>query len=164
MYAAVALTVALLVLAAAVLYAALPAQTWAPLGPYDTQEVHLPISQIDGLPTLNLAETTIVPVTGTKCVRGDGFTISGESSWQSVSPPGTALRTGEGTRDAVDGCTRFAFENVVPEQVRRAMREQIRHGIDRPVWRIVGIEVPHRGSETGASADWRTERFAVVAR
>lgn len=164
MLATAALAVALCVLAAAVLFASWPDGAWDPLGPYATQHVALPGDGVDGIHTLSLSsDPLVVPVIGEKCVTGQGFTIAGQVSWQSVDPPGTIIRAGEGTRDAVNGCTRFEFVNVVPRSVRRAMLAQLNAGINRPKWRIVGLERPIRdGEPDGTSQAWATERFAVV--
>lgn len=163
MWGTALLAAGLFTLSAAVIFAAWPQPEWDPLGPYPTQTVNLTRSGRDGQPTINIDETTIVPVSGRKCVTGEGFEIRGTTSWQSVDPPGTIIRTGTGVRDAVDGCTRFHFETVIPATVLRAMRTQLNHGIDHPTWRIAGVETPARDGEEGVSRAWRTETFAVEA-
>lgn len=164
MLATAGLAVAMCVLAAAVIFASWPDDAWDPLGPYEAQHVNLPANGVDGIPTLSLSsDPLVVPATGEKCVTGQGFTIVGQVSWQSVEPPGTIIRTGEGTRDAVNGCTRFEYVNVVPRSVRLAMLAQLNAGIVRPRWRIIGLERPIRDGRTdGASQAWATERFAVA--
>lgn len=157
-----AIALALLCLAAAIVFYALqdPA-VFAPLGPYPEQSVLLPVER--GNPTLHLDNDPLaVPVTGRKCVTGSGYTISGVQSWQSVDPPGTIIRTGTGARDAVDGCTTVEFVNLVPRSVESAMRTQLRAGLHRPLWRLVGIETPERDGVEGTSVTWATEPFAVV--
>lgn len=134
---------------------------WDPLGPYSIQEVHLDRSNIDGLPTLTLTPGAVVPVTAEKCADGTGFTITGTSSWQSVDPAGTSIEVGSGVRDATDGCTSIDYGNVVPPEVRAAMRAQIAAGVVRPQWRITGVETPIRDGEEGIRHTWRTEAFAV---
>lgn len=163
--AMVSVAVGLLVLAGAVMFTELrPGDAWSPLGPYPVQQVNLPHSNIDGLPQVSqvsLASHGTVPVTGTKCVSGSGFDILGTSSWQSMDPRGTVIRTGEGSREAVAGCTRIEFDNVIPVPVRRAMETQLETR-DRVVWRIMGVETPTDGTREGAPLVWRTESFAVI--
>lgn len=154
---------ALLCLAAAIVFYAISNrhEVFAPLGPYPEQSVLLPVER--GHPTLHLDNDPLaVPVTGRKCVTGSGYTISGVQSWQSVDPPGTIIRTGTGVREAVDGCTTIEFVNLVPRSVESAMRSQLRAGLHRPLWRIVGLETPERDGVEGTSVTWATEPFAVA--
>lgn len=160
--ALVAVALALVILAAAVVFYALrPDRQFAPLGPYPVQHIELPVK--DGLPTLRMSDDPlIVPVSGRKCVAGDGISVTGETSWQSVNPPGTVIRTGTGARETVDGCQTFEFVNVVPRTVRFAMESQLRAGIQRPEWRITGVETPTRDGVQGSTLAWITETFAVA--
>lgn len=157
------LTLAMLTLAAAIVFAALrsDADIFAPLGPYPVQHVGLPVE--DGLPTLHVSDDPlVVPVSGRKCVDGSGISVTGEVSWQSVNPPGTVIRTGTGARETRDGCQTFQYVNVVPRTVRFAMETQLRAGIQRPEWRITGVETPTRDGVEGSTLSWITETFAVA--
>lgn len=132
---------------------------WSPLGPYPVQQVVAPV--VDGMPTIPLSAGT-VKVRGTKCVDGAGYDVAGTSSWQSVDPRGTVIRTGTGTRPASDGCTSFTFVNTIPASVAAAVRTQTANGIDRPVWRLAGIERPVDGTREGAELSWATEPFVLT--
>lgn len=160
MVALVVVSVALFTLAGAILYRTVSDREWAPLGPYPDQRVDLPRDSTD-TPVVSLTDP-VVPVTGRKCVEGDGFTIVGALSYQSVRPRGTIIQTGQGRRPATDGCVDFQFLNTIPGQVQRAMRHQLAAG-ERPLWRITGVETPisdDRGE--GVRATWATEPFLVV--
>lgn len=134
---------------------------WAPLGPYPIQQVDAPRGG-DDLPTVSLSEDGEVPVSGRKCVREDGMTITGWVAWQSVEPRGNSVRTGTGTREAAAGCQSFEFTNVIPPDVERIMAHQIADGL-RPVWRIVGTETPSSSERgEGVPLAWSTEPFRVV--
>ena len=132
---------------------------WSPLGPYPVQQVGDTV--VDGMPTISLSAGT-VKVRGTKCVDGTGYDVAGTSSWQSVDPRGTVIRTGTGTRPAADGCTSFSFENTIPASVAAAVRAQTAAGHPNPVWRLAGVERPVDGNRTGAELAWATEPFVLV--
>lgn len=141
-------------------------EDWSPLGPYLVQTVTTSHSGRDGNATVSLrSDHPIVPVTGTKCADPGDYTISGSTSWQSVKPRGTTIITGTGERQAPgegsDRCVTFEFENEIPPQVLAAMRAQIRRGIDRPLWRIVGVETPTDGDREGVTLSWKTEVFGI---
>lgn len=160
MWLLVALTIALFSVAVVVAWnTATRPQPWAPLGPYQAQQVTLPASGNTGRPTLHLSDP-VLPVTARKCVHGDGFTITGTVSWQPVSPPGPALQTGTGTRDAVDGCITAHYENDVPLAVQSAMQAQLNRGA-HPSWRVVGIETAVDGDRESVPETWSTEAFDV---
>ena len=125
----------------------------------------MPHSGIDGHPTVSLSSPVVV-TTGTKCAEVGEYTISGTVSWQSVEPRGTSIITGSGERDAPSDesqrCVTTVYENEIPEQVVAAMAAQLARGIERPLWRIVGVETPSDGNREGVTASWRTELFGVA--
>lgn len=160
MWAVTVLAVALIALAGAILFAALNEPgAWSPLGPNPVQTVDEPRDNTD-TPVVSLSDP-VVNVEGRKCVDGDGFTITGTVSWQSVDPRGTTVQTGTGTRDAVDGCTSFRFRNDIPPVVVDLMARQLADGL-RPLWHITGVETPVDSDRTGTPATWATEPFRVV--
>lgn len=154
------LAAALVVLAAAITFntVARPGR-WSPLGPYPTQQVLEERDPTD-TPVVSLSDP-VVHVTGEKCNDGDGYQIGGTVSWQSVDPKGTSIRTGEGTRDAQDGCQDFEYRNDIPDDVLSVMRRQVADGLE-PLWRITGTETPQRDGEEGVSLSWVTEPFRIV--
>lgn len=153
------LAVALLVLAAAILFAAVrKPEAFAPLGPYPQQQVDEPRDNTD-TPVVSLSNP-VVHVNGRKCNDGDGYTITGTVSWQSLRPLGTSIRTGEGQRDATPGCTRFRYRNDIPDDVL-IMRRQVDDGLD-PLWRITGTETPINDDGAGVPLTWATEPFEIV--
>ncbi len=154
------LAVALLILAGAILFAAFRhSDPFDPLGPYPEQAVDEERDNTD-TPLVNLTNP-VVHVNGRKCNDGDGYTITGTVSWQSIDPRGTSIRTGEGTREAQPGCTRFRYRNDIPDDVLAVMRRQVDDGL-RPLWRIVGTEVPIGPDGEGVPLTWATEPFRVV--
>lgn len=160
-WAVAVLAIALLALAGVILFSTLTRpDPFAPLGPYPTQTVDEERDNITHTPFVSL-DHPVVHVEGRKCVEGDGYTIRGTVSWQSVDPRGNSVVTGQGTRDAVDGCTEFRFRNDIPPQVLAIMRAQVRDGL-RPLWRITGVEVPINGDGEGVPLTWTTEPFRVV--
>lgn len=154
------LAVALLVLAAAILFAAVrKPEAFDVLGPYPEQAVDEPRDNTD-TPLVNLTNP-VVHVNGRKCNDGDGYTITGTVSWQSVDPKGTSILTGTGSREAQPGCTRFRCRNDIPNDVLAVMRRQVDDGL-LPLWRIVGTEVPIGPDGEGVPLTWATEPFRVV--
>lgn len=139
-------------------------QEWSPLGPYPRQTIAAAHSGRDGNPTISLSNP-IVPVNGTKCADPGDYRISGTTSWISVNPRGVSIVTGSGERDAhgegSDRCVTFDFQNEIPPPVLSAMRGQLRRGVKRPLWRIVGVETPSDGDREGVSLSWRTETFGI---
>lgn len=153
-WALASLTVALLALAAAVLYAELrePAR-WNPLGDYPVQVVTDQDHSIrlDGL----------VEVEATKCAR-ERVEVSGVLSWQAMDPPGANIETGSGTSVREEGCESFRFADPIPIEVREVIRAQHASGIEAPVWRITGTETPVDGDREGVPRIWVTENFEVT--
>jgi hypothetical protein len=158
--ALVLLAIALVCLAAAITFdAATAPDRWSPLGPYPVQQVLEPRDNTD-TPFVSLADP-VVHVAGEKCTEGDGYTISGTVSWQSMDPRGTSIVTGSGSREAVAGCTEFEYRNDIPPDVVQIMRHQVEDGLS-PLWRITGTETPQRDGEEGVSLSWSTEPFRIV--
>lgn len=154
MWALVALSAALLVLAGAVLFAELrtPAR-WDPLGAYPTQQVTNPRHRVhlEGL----------VRVEATKCADEE-VQVRGVLSWQAMDPPGANIEVGSGTATRAKGCSTFAFANPVPVEVREVIEAQHAAGIARPVWRVTGTETPFDDNREGAPRTWVTDNFEVV--
>lgn len=159
-FAVTVLAVCLLAVAGAILFAAIrEPEPFSPLGPYPQQTVDEPRDNTD-TPVVSLANP-VVHVNGRKCNEGSGYTITGTVSWQSIDPRGTSIRTGEGEREAVPGCTRFRYRNDIPDDVLAIMRRQVDDGL-RPLWRITGTETPINGDGEGVPLTWTTEPFRVV--
>lgn len=160
MLAVVTLAVCMLLLAGAVMFnAATRPKAFAPLGPYPEQQVDEPRDNTD-TPVVNLSNP-VVHVNGRKCNEGEGFTITGTVSWASMDPRGTSIRTGEVTRTATEGCTRFRYRNDIPDDVLAIMRRQVDDGL-RPLWRITGTEIPIGPDGEGVPLTWATEPFRIV--
>lgn len=160
MLAVATLAVCMLLLAAAVMFnAATRPQAFNPLGPYPEQQVDQPRDNTD-TPIVRLSQP-VVHVNGRKCNEGAGFDITGTVSWQSIEPRGTSIRTGNGTRTATEGCTRFRYRNDIPDDVLAIMRRQVDDGL-RPLWRITGTETPINGNGEGVPLTWATEPFRIV--
>lgn len=160
MWAVGVLATGLLAVAGSILFAAVNRpEPFDPLGPYPQQQVDEPRDNTD-TPSVSLANP-VVHVNGRKCSTGTGYQIASYVSWQSIDPRGTSIRTGEGVRDAVDGCQRFRYRNDIPPQVLAIMRRQIDDGLS-PVWRITGTETPINGDGEGVPLTWTTEPFRVT--
>lgn len=165
MWAVAAVTVCLLVLAAAIFYSAWSRpKPFAPLGPYPEQQVMEPRNG-QGLPVVSL-DTGVVTVRGKKCADTGDYQITGTVVWQSIDPRGSSVRTGEGSREApTEGgneCDRFTYENSIPEGVAAIMERQLNDGF-RPVWRLTGTETPTSDtSGVGVPLTWVTEPFRVT--
>lgn len=154
------LAAALLILAGAILFAAIrKPEPFSPLGPYPQQQVDEPRDNTD-TPVVSLSNP-VVHVNGRKCNDGSGYVITGTVSWQSLRPRGTSIRTGEGQRDAIPGCTRFRYRDDIPDDVLAIMRRQVDDGL-APLWQITGTEVPINGDGEGVPLTWATEPFEIV--
>lgn len=159
-WAVAVLALALLVLAGAILFAAIRhGDPFSPLGPYPQQNVDEPRDNTD-TPVVSLTNP-VVHVNGRKCNDPGDYQVTGTVSWQSMRPRGTSIRTGEGTRDAVPGCTRFRWRNDIPDEVLAIMRRQVDDGL-RPLWRIIGVETPINVDGEGVPLTWATEPFRVT--
>lgn len=160
MWAVCVLATGLLAVAGSILFAAVNRpEPFDPLGPYPQQQVDEPRDNTD-TPSVSI-DNPVVHVNGRKCNEGSGYTITGTVSWQSLDPRGTSIRTGEGQRDAIPGCTRFRYRNDVPDAVLAIMRRQVDDGL-RPLWRITGTETPINGDGEGVPLTWATEPFRVT--
>jgi len=155
------LAVGLFAIAGAILYSeARTPEQWDPLGDYEVQVV---TSRVDGVPGPAVHLGGLVEVIGVKCNdEPTPVQVEGVVSWQAMDPPGAAIETGAGTADRPPGCTSQRYANPIPVEVRVAIRAQHAQGVDRPVWRIRGVETPVRGHEEGATARWVTENFTVI--
>ena len=158
----VVLGVALLVLAAAILYAEIRTEeVWDPLGDYPTQEVTSTVRGIEG-PATHIDGT--VNVHATKC-NDTSMPVDVETTltWRSVEPRGAAWQRGSSLAVRDPGCESLSFANPIPGPVQELIEAQYRAGYPEPVWQIVGTETPVRedGSD-GKRQTWRTENFKVV--
>lgn len=142
-----------------------------PLGPYPVQAIDLPLvaTTIDGgmYPALVVkgGVWTDVPVTGEKCVE-ETVQVEGTYVWQAMIPPGTVIdgQGGTGRAIRVQGCTKFAYRNRVPDGVRQRVEELARQGITSSVWSMQGKEVPFRPgtNDPGSPEFWSTRNFAII--
>lgn len=160
----VVLGAALLVLAAAILFAELRTPTvWDPLGDYPVQEVTTRVPGVSG-PAVYVDGT--VDVVATKCNdTGEPVDVETTLTWRSVEPLGAAWHRGQSFSTRSPGCESLTFHNPVPVAMRELVEAQFRAGFTEPVWQIVGTETPVRedGSD-GKRQTWRTENFRVVDR
>lgn len=148
----ISLSVALLALASAVLYAELRTpKAWDPLAAYPTQEILTEQVHVDG----------VVRSVGVKCAD-EHVEVRGVMSWQAIDPPGANIEVGRGVGVREEGCTRQTFANPIPLEVREVIRAQHAAGIEAPVWRITGIETPFDGVREGVSRTWTTDNFEVT--
>lgn len=145
------------------------AQEFDPLGPFPVQAVDLPLvanggdgGQYPGLVVKN-DQWPDVPVNGEKC-SAETVNVEGSSQWVSVIPPGTFSGPQLGRTQRLAGCTRFAFRNRVPDEVRDRVRELAKWGTTTSVWSIQGKETPFRPdtNEPGSPEFWSTRNFAIV--
>lgn len=147
-------TVALLTLAAVVVWAELrQPDLWDPLGDYPVQVV------VDRDHSISL--DGLVEVEATKCAR-ERVEVRGVLSWQATDPPGANIETGSGTSVREEGCESFRFANPIPFEVREAISAQHAAGLEAPVWRITGTETPVDGDREGVPRVWVTENFEVT--
>ncbi len=160
------------VLNATVLFVALR-PTWAPLGPYPTQTIGLPREKVPTSATgsdtataeypvlrVRSGQWPELPVQSEKCAH-ETVTVTGTVSWRSVEPPGASYTpNGPGTAIRTEGCTRFAYRNVVPDGVRDRVRTLAGEGTVVTLWSVNGAETPTRDGQTGAVQP--TETFAIV--
>lgn len=148
-------TVALLTLAVVVVWAERrQPDLWDPLADYPPVQTVVDRDhsiRLDGL----------VEVEATKCAR-EQVEVRGVLSWQAMDPPGANIETGSGTSLRERGCESFRFANPIPFEVREVIRAQHASGIEAPVWRITGTEVPFDGEREGVPRTWVTENFTVT--
>ena len=163
-WALFAVAVALVVVAASLLYIELRTpERWDPLGDYPTQQV---LSRVPGVEGPATTAHGTVDVTATKCSNADEpIEIDTELAWRSVDPGGAAWSRGHSQAVRDPGCTSLRFDNPIPPQVRALVAAQHDAGYPAPVWQIVGVETPvrHNGTE-GVETRWRTENFTIVDR
>jgi len=152
------LSVSLLVLAAAVVFAAVrQEEVWDPLGEFPPQTVTSRVAGVEG-PAAHLDGT--VDVEAVKCgpETGGPVTVRTTLVWRSIDPPGASWPRGESITEREPGCTSLAFHNTIPPPVVELVEAQIRAGFDQPVWET---PVDDSGRE-GALRRWVTERFVLV--
>jgi hypothetical protein len=134
-----------------------------PLGDYPVQIVTAQEILDDGTKAVVLSHA--VEVEGVKCNdSSEPVPISGSITWQSVDPRGSVIQTGDGERTAEPGCTTTVFQNSIPLEVQISIQSQHNSGIDRPIWRITGVEYPlDRNGARGEPRRFQTENFVVLA-
>lgn len=140
-----------------------------PLGSFTVQSVDLPLITNAGdggqYPGLIIKDDIWpdVPVSGEKC-SDETVPVEGSYLWQSVIPPGSYTAPFDGRSTRLQGCTRIAYRNRVPEQVRDRVRELAKQGITSSVWSMQGKEVPFRPgtNEPGSPEFWSTRNFAII--
>ena len=149
-------------LAASIIVAVWPHDSYDPLGKYPVQDVTS--EAIPGEPSAFSDDD--VNVTGTKCVDADhAVIVRGTVWWQTTDPhPGVFIESGHGSGVRRPGCTTFEFANTVPDEVAQTNRELIdKFGADEVRWQITGVETPIRADGfNGSSRPWRTEPFRLV--
>lgn len=159
---AVVLAVSLFALAGSVVWAELRTPVkWDPLGEYPVQTI---LSRVPGVAGPAAQIDGPVDVLATKCNNTDhAVSVTTELAWKSVDPAGTAWSRGTSLDQREPGCQSLRFDNVIPPEVRALMQAQLDHGIEEPVWQIVGSETPVRddGAE-GVERRWSTQNFVIV--
>lgn len=156
------LTVGLLSIAAAVLFAELRTpERWDPLGEYPTQHVTSRVPGVPG-PAARLYGDT-VDVKAVKCgAEAESTEVLTTLVWKSVDPRGATWPRGQSFATREAGCTSLAFYNPVPPEVRALAEEQVEAGAAAPLWQITGTETPVRDGEEGVPRRWVTESFRLV--
>ena len=152
---------ALLVVAAVIGWAELrDTDPFAPLHYANPQTVTSRTASPDGAPSTRLGDT--VDVTGEKC-SDESVSIDAVTSWQPVSPPGTAITTGTASNVRQGGCVVGQYENSIPEAVTAVVMSQHARGVTAPLWVISGAETPIRDDGTEGTVEvWVTEPFAIL--
>lgn len=140
-----------------------------PLGPYAPQTIELPqVVQSEGgglYPGLFVKDDVWpdLPVAGEKC-SDETVQVEGGHIWLSVVPPGFSSRSTDARTIRLQGCTRFAYKNPVPEEVRDRVRALAAQGVTTSVWSLQGKETPFRPgtNDPGSPEFWSTRNFAIV--
>lgn len=153
--------------AGVVVYKVLSPAPWSPLGPYPVQVVtsqgpklKSPINAAEVLPQIKLGSKAAIA--GTKCSKEE-VTVKGGYGWRSVVPSGleyTAATGAPGLR--LKGCSKLAFQNVIPPEVDDWARDVINGG-QVPAVFLGGCEIPvNPDGKEGVKVCWRSEPFILV--
>lgn len=145
-------------------------EVYNPLGDYPVQVVGLPHESVplNGsatvvYPTLRVVGDAWpdVPVDAVKCAN-EQTNVKGQTSWREVVPPGFIAQASAGYSERTVGCTKFHYQDRVPDDVRARVVEQVRGGTNVTLWQIGGEEIPlDDAGRPGASRVWESENFAI---
>lgn len=155
----VAVAVCLIAAAAIIGYLVAKPSTWDPLGEYPIQNVE---SRIDGQTGPAIKVGDVLLVSGVKCSTIP-VQVRGTIGWISVDPPGTNIALPSGLTRRPEGCTAFAYKNVIPPEVVDRVHQLATNGIFESTWRITGSDTPidAHGLE-GSIRVWTTTNFKIV--
>lgn len=108
----------------------------------------------------SVQEQDDVVVVGSKCNFSErGIKVSGTVTWVSADPPGTQIKTGEGSTTRESGCESFRFINPIPKEVVERTKDLATPDHPFVTWRITGHEVPE--DPNILSESWTTEPFDI---